>query len=92
VWITTQNRWKTMVDCGHPCGLAGHAVTGGVEIRDDLGDSPRTASGPSTIRPRRAPEPPVAGPPFHPDRPPGRRTAASATVHRIHTMNTVMTG
>ena len=23
LWITTQNRWKTMVDCGHPCGPAG---------------------------------------------------------------------
>jgi len=81
-----------MVDCGHPCGPAGHLVTDSVEIPDGFGSDRRAVSDPSTARPRLVPGPPASGPPFHPDRPPVRRTAASVTVHRFHTMNTVMTG
>ena len=85
------NRWKTMratVDIRAP---ADQTVTGSVDDPAGFGSDRRAASDPSTVRPRRSPD---RRPPVHrSDRTVHRRVErrASTTVHRVHTMMTVMT-
>ncbi len=92
-WITARNRWKTMVACGHlpplwrgppaPCRWTAGCVPGPASGR---------AARSSTLRPPPHPGRRPSRPPRPTGRPPADHAWRSASVHRVHTITTVMTG